>query len=198
MNFWDTLNASGDAITAIGTLGTFAIACFVYLEARRIRKTEWILNQNAAWNAMSTAVAEQSSKCRIGDILSGDPHDGNLSTQEEYLLMMFLNVVNSEYNALRAGAISPRWVLHSFEMTSGIVSQNREWLVGFMQQYGYQPSFIRVVAILPSFQSDFKARTRMVKREILASSQLGRIMGPTFRHWLRKDYLDDVIRPLCD
>lgn len=198
MSFWDTLNASGDAITAIGTVGTFAIAFLVYREARRIRKTEWILDQNAAWNAMSTEIAKQSSECRIGDILSGDPHDGELTTQEEYLLMMFLNVVNSEYNALRAGAISTRWVLHSFEMTTGIVSQNREWLVEFMQKYGYQTSFIRVVAILPTCQNNFKARAKVVKREILASSKFGRFMGPTFRHWLRKDYIDDVIRPLCD
>lgn len=198
MSYWETLNNSGDAITALATIGTLFVAALVYHEARTIRKTEWISNQNAAWNEMSKTVLEFGNDCKIGDILAGENVDGDLTYEEEHLLMIFLNVVNSEYNGFRAGAISPRWVIHSFGMTTGIVSGNKDWLIPFMCKYGYQASFIRLIALLPAAGDDFKLRHKFIRRELLASSWVGRVGGSRFRSWLRRDYAAELTGAPCD
>lgn len=196
MSIIDQVNQYGNAITALATIGTLIVAFLVFHEARSIRRTRWILNQNQAWNHFSEVVASQPTDSRVGAILSGDDFDGKLSSQESFVLMMFFNVVNSEFSAYRAGAISRHWVLYSFGMTISIVRGNQKWVIPFLEKYGYEETFIRVIALLPRVPGTLKHRKKFIRNELIAASWWGKLLGERYRTWLLQGYADVELEEL--
>jgi hypothetical protein len=194
---WQWANANGDGIAAVAAILTLAVAILVFSEARKIRRTEWLLRQNQAWNELGNAVAQFHDGCRIGEMLTGEAVKGELTPKEAFLLMSFFNVVSSEYHAFRAKAIHQDYVIHSLSMTARIVVANKSWIFDFLKTYGYEASFVRALAIVAVLGHDIEKRGRALRRELLASSRVGTFCGPKVRAWLRKEFSHGEIDDLC-
>lgn len=185
-----------DVIGAIGSAATAVIALFVFWEARGIRKTEWLLRQNQAWNDFSALILQAGEGSRIGRLILGGSVVPPLDTGEAFLLMSYFNVVSSEYNAYRARAIQRRYVIHSFSTTASLAASNT-WIFDFLSKNGYDADFRRAVAIVMTIGDDLEKRDLSLRRELRASSQLGRFCGPKYRRWLRRHLDNQQIDGLC-
>lgn len=194
---WTWIDDNGDALTALAAIGTLVVALMVFTEARKIRRTEWLLRQNQAWNDLGALVAGHDEGERLGRLLMGEAVKGSLTVRESFVLMSFFNVVSSEYHAFRAKAINEHYVIHSLTMTARIVTANKDWIFDFLKQYGYESSFIRVLAVVAVLGDDVEKRGRALRRELLASSRIGAFCGERFRSWLRKEFSDAQIDELC-
>ena len=173
------------------------IATFVFWEARAIRKIDWLLRQNQAWNEFCHMVAQTDEPSRIGALALGGSISPPLTTNESFLLMSYFNVVSSEYNAYRAGAIKRRYVIHSFSATARLLAANKTWIFDFLKDNGYDADFRRAVAVVLVIGDDLERRDLSLRRELRASSHVGRFCGPAYRRWLRRELDNEQIDTLC-
>lgn len=188
---------NADRIAALATSGTLFVAILVFLEARSIRRTEWILRQNQAWSDLNYAIAQMHEGCRIAELLMGDPITPPPTAKEATLLMSYFNVVSSEYHAYRARAIERSYVVHSLTMTSRIAKNNKDWIFDFLLKYGYRADYIRAIAVVVVMGDDVLTRDVCLRRELAAMTRVGRFCGPRYRAWLRREFDNAQIDALC-
>lgn len=176
---------SDDDWTAFSSVVTMIVALMVFSEARSIRRAEWILRQNQAWNDINNKVAEIGDGCRIADILEGRPISPPVTPKEAFLLMSFFNVVSSEYFSLRSNLLMPAYALDSFMDTATVVSANKDWLIPFLTQRGYEQSFVRTLTILSEYAHDRPSAQRAVRAEIDATSPKLKVLARRSVGWLK-------------
>jgi len=184
-------------VEAIAATATFLVALLVFLEARKIRRTEGILRQNQAWNDFGNAVATLEDQAMERILLGREPADPPRTARESFLLMSFFNVVSSDYSAFRVGAIDPRYVVHSLTFAAEVVIRNQAWVFGFLNRHGYDAGFVRMLAIIAVTGLDVDRRNRALRHELRALSWLARTCGPKVQAWLRKGFEAPQIAQLC-
>jgi hypothetical protein len=166
-----------NAVGALLSAATLVVTCLIFSEARSIRRTEWLLRQNQAWNDLGSAVAQLDPEGEIGRFLLGGAIEEPDVPRHCLLVMSYFNVVSSEYHALAAHSIPRSYVINSFTMTAAAVCRNTEWVFRFLGRHGYEPGFIRALAILAVAGDDIKKRETMFAQELGASPLLGRLRG---------------------
>jgi hypothetical protein len=175
-----------DWIGAIGAVATAAFALLVFLETRHIRRTDWLIRQNAAWNDFDRAVLEYGGGTRFIEFMRGGvmfpPHD----FKEEYLLLILFNTMSNEYNALRSNVLASNYVVSSFMNYAGAFYRNREWLLPMLEAHGFESGYINMLSELMQVDGEEIAARKVARRAISPQSHLARVMGPAFIRWLRK------------
>lgn len=176
-----SMSLAMEIIAALVSIGTLIVAALVFLEARRIRKTEGIFRQNQAWNDFGNAVAEFYQGTRIEALLMGKEEAGSevptissaddLTLIEAFLLMSFFNVVSSEYHAVRAKAIDEKYAMHSLALTHGVLQRNSTWIFDFLQKSGFEDSFIQCLRLVERVGTDVDILTPAIRAELRAVSR---------------------------
>lgn len=176
---------TSDDWQALGSVATAFLAGLVFLEARRIRRTEWMTRLNQLWNDFNRVVADSASTTRIADILNGISVAPPVTSREAFILFQFLNVVSTEYLTMRASLLVGNYAIESFMDTASVVRAN-PWLLDLVRERGWEPSFIRVLGILAA-PGDKESLRKRIRREIWATSLPARLLGARFRVWLSPD-----------
>jgi hypothetical protein len=173
----NSIALSLEVIQAGAALGTLGIAFLVFFEAKRIRKADGIFRQNQAWNEFGRGIAEFDKGSRVGLLLMGREvgpgvapinNAGDLTITEAFLLMSFFNVVSSEYAAVRGKAIDEKYVIHSLTMTHGLLKRTSNWVFDFLEQSGYEQSFIACLRMVEKVGSDVGKLESAIRDEFRA------------------------------
>lgn len=177
-----TVSAIADGVTAIMSVGTLGVALFVLMTARFIQRAEGVFRQNQAWNEFGHAVVSVGKDSRVGDLLTGKPVTwgvdrdliaSQLTAPEAFLLMSFFNVVSNEYNAFLKKAIEDEYFIHSLAMTCRVVKSDGDWILPFLEYYGYEEGYIAFLRALAA-TDDCDARTALAAKVRAERTRRGR------------------------
>ena len=128
----------GTVFSGITTL----IAVLVFLEARRIRKVDWLTKSILNWQNFNRMLLDTKYSERWSEIISGDVAWNDLTQSDKMCIYTFLNILVFEYKAKRSGLLARKYVNKS-------VGDNIRYFSGFwtdlkihLSQDGWPEDFV--------------------------------------------------------
>lgn len=129
-----------DAVEAITAIITTLFAGLVYLEARSIRRVQWVSHAASQWQDFNRFLIESNKADRWNSIISGQLEGGPLGTIDKRLFWMYFNIQSVEYYLIHHGITSPHPLQAMKEELRGLLP-HKEFAINTLKAGGYDPKY---------------------------------------------------------
>lgn len=138
---WELLGALASVVTAL-------IAILVFIEARKIRHTEWLSRSVQLWQGFNHTVLETGHAELWRKFVAGELSADDLGASDHYILFSYVNIIFTEYQYRARRLIDGAYAARSIERNLRQLAPYRDELVPKLQATGYDPRFLALLADL--------------------------------------------------
>jgi hypothetical protein len=141
---------SWETITGVASVATAIIAVLVFVEARRIRHTEWLTRSVQMWQDFNGVLLTDGRADRWRSLLAGDVQQQDFRPSDHYLLYTYLNIIYSEYTYAKSGLLRRGYARESLQDNLRQVATIGEYIDPWLRETGYDPELVDQLVILRS------------------------------------------------
>jgi hypothetical protein len=160
------------SINGVATIATAVIATLVYLEARRIRHTEWLTRSVQLWQGFNAMLLDRNRAERWRSFLRGEVPEAEFRPDDHYVLYSYLNIIYSEYRYLRHGLLDRRYAVESLRDNLNQVAAAGPYVIRFLRDTGYDNDLVDMLQAVvdgkpvsvPGRTESIRAMLRLVRR----------------------------------
>jgi hypothetical protein len=138
---WDVVTAVSGVLTAVGAL-------LVYMEARRIRHTEWLTRSVQMWQGFNEVLLTDNRARRWRSFLDGEVSEADFEASDRYLLYTYLNILYSEYTYAKSGLLLRQYASESLEDNLRQVGQAGPYVIEWLRETGYDNELVDQIEII--------------------------------------------------
>ena len=143
----DATNAL-DWIAAAGSLATAGLAVIVWVEARRIRSTEWLTRSVAMWQAFNEMLLANGLTNAWQKLLTDGPTD-SIEGSERQVLYSYINIIYTEYQMAEGNLINRRYATTSIRENIKQLAPWKTEICPLLEYTGYEPQFVKLISDYP-------------------------------------------------
>jgi hypothetical protein len=133
---------SWETITGVASVATAIIAVLVFVEARRIRHTEWLTRSVQMWQDFNGVLLTDGRADRWRSLLAGDVEQQDFRPSDHYLLYTYLNIIYSEYTYAKSGLLRRGYASESLQDNLRQVATIGEYIVPWLRDTGYDNELV--------------------------------------------------------
>jgi hypothetical protein len=132
--------APWNAFQGAGTLLTAAFAFLVYIEARRIRRAEWLSSTLGKWQEFNRLLIETGKADRWEQVRHGKVAPEQLTAEDKRLFLLFFNIQQVEFEASKSRLLPTTM---GAAMASQIAQMRplSSYIIPLLEDVGYEPRF---------------------------------------------------------
>jgi hypothetical protein len=140
---------SWDAITGAASVGTAIVAVLVFVEARRIRHTEWLTRSVQMWQDFNSVLLAENRAERWRSLLAGEVDEQDFRPSD-HLLYTYLNIIYSEYTYAKSGLLRRGYAQESLQDNLKQVATICLYIVPWLRFTGYDNELVEHLEALRS------------------------------------------------
>ena len=133
---------SWEAITGAASVGTAIVAVLVFVEARRIRHTEWLTRSVQMWQDFNSVLLTDNRAERWRSLLAGKVEERDFQPSDHYLLYTYLNIIYSEYTYAKSGLLRRGYAAESLQDNLKQVATIGPYVVPWLRFTGYDNELV--------------------------------------------------------
>ena len=133
---------SWDAITGAASVGTALVAVLVFIEARRIRHTEWLTRSVQMWQDFNGVLLTDNRAERWRALLAGEVREQDFRPSDHYLLYTYLNILYSEYTYAKSGLLNRGYANESLRDNLRQVANIGDYVIAWLRDTGYDNELV--------------------------------------------------------
>lgn len=133
---------SWEAITGAASVGTAIVAVLVFVEARRIRHTEWLTRSVQMWQDFNAMLLGDNRAERWRSLLAGEVDEEDFKPSDHYLLYTYLNIIYSEYTYAKSGLLGRGYANESLQDNLKQVATIGSYVVPWLRFTGYDNELV--------------------------------------------------------
>lgn len=141
---------SWESITGAASVGTAIIAVLVFVEARRIRHTEWLTRSVQMWQDFNSVLLTDHRAERWRSLLAGEVEEQDFAPSDHYLLYTYLNIIYSEYTYAKSGLLGRGYATESLQDNLKQVATIGPYVVPWLRFTGYDNELVDQLEALRS------------------------------------------------
>ena len=141
---------SWETITGVAGVATAIIAVPVFVEARRIRHTEWLTRSVQMWQDFNGVLLTDNRADRWRSLLAGEVEKQDFRPSDHYLLYTYLNIIYSEYTYAKSGLLRRGYAIESLQDNLKQVATIGEYIVPWLRDTGYDNELVDQLEALRS------------------------------------------------
>jgi len=141
---------SWETITGVASVATAIIAVLVFIEARRIRHTEWLTRSVQMWQDFNGVLLTDSRADRWRSLLAGEIEKQDFRPSDHYLLYTYLNIIYSEYTYAKSGLLRRGYARESLQDNLKQVATIGDYIVPWLRDTGYDNELVDQLEVLRS------------------------------------------------
>ena len=135
---WDVVGAVTGVVTAI-------IALLVYLEARRIRHSEWLTRSVQMWQGFNEILLTDGRAARWRSFLRGEVAESDFQPADHYVLYSYLNIIYTEYRYTKGGLLDTGYAMESLRDNLRQVAAAGPYIVRALRDTGYDNELVDLI-----------------------------------------------------
>lgn len=141
---------SWESITGAASVGTAVVAVLVFVEARRIRHTEWLTRSVQMWQDFNSVLLTDNRAERWRSMLAGEVKEREFRPSDHYLLYTYLNIIYSEYTYAKGGLLRRGYAMESLQDNLRQVAAIGPYIVPWLRITGYDNELVDQLEALRS------------------------------------------------
>jgi hypothetical protein len=136
-------------IGAVGSIATVGLAIIVWVEARRIRHTEWLTRSVGMWQAFNEMLLANGLAETWHTLLDDGPTDP-IKGSDKHILYSYVNIIYTEYQMAESNLINRRYAVTSIRENVKQLAPWKSLICPVLEYTGYEPQFVRLIAEYPN------------------------------------------------
>ena len=138
-----------EMVAAVATVVTAVIAALVWVEARKIRRSDWLSRSVEMWQAFNGRMLQGDLALRWHRFLDGSLPNDEVTATDLHVLYSYVNIIFSEYTLAKARLIDPIYARQSVEGNIKQLADNRSFIARVLLRTGYDERFVFLIRDYP-------------------------------------------------
>jgi len=151
----DTISAVANGIAACASLITLVFAVLVFVEAKKIRKLEWIEKSTVLWNNFNALLADKEARDSWHEFLSGNKTYA-YTNSENWIVFSFINILSTFVAASKVNGLPVEHFSASLADQFSRLFPRHRYLLDLMKDCGYD------AALIGSFEAYCESALQMI------------------------------------
>ena len=139
------MTVSWDLLNSAATIATAVIAALVFVEARRIRQTEWLTRSVQMWQDFNEMLLTHDRADRWRAFLRGEVSEADFRPEDHYVLYSYLNIIYSEYRYVKRGLLDRGYAMESLRDNVRQVAEAGPYVIRFLRDTGYDNELVDII-----------------------------------------------------